>query len=354
MKKINIRKIFLSQFLIINKCKFILSRRERTKGYIFIIFMFISMFFETLGIALIAPLIKAISDPNILTSSNYMSGLIQFFNIDNYKSLVISFSFGLVVIYIIKNAFLTYFTWFKINYLSALRMNISNRLLKVYLSQPYTFHLQHNSGQLIQNTASEATHFTGRLLGPLVVILTEALVFLGIIIFLFFVEPVATISVIALLGVVSKVILSLTRKHLNRWGKERQYHDGKKIQHLQQGLGGVKDALILGKVEHFLEQFQIHNLLSRRPSQKQAFIQEVPRFLFEVLAVIGLVVIILIMSLEGQEISTILAALGIFGAASFRLMPSITRILAAIQAVRYGYPVWINYIMNLALKKEKV
>jgi len=339
MKNKYIRRIFLSQFLILDKIKSILTKKEIERGYIFLFLMFISMFFETLGIGLIAPLVTAISDPNILISNNYLSGVIEFLKISDFKSLILIFSISLVVIYLVKNLFLSYFTWFKIHYLSTLRMNLSNRLFKIYLSQPYTFHLQHNSGQLIQNTISEVTVFTGRLLGPMLVILTEGLVFLGIVILLFYIEPIGAISVTILLGLVTKLILSLTRKNISRWGKERQYHDGKKIQHLQQGLGGVKDALILGKEEHFLKQFQHHNLLGRRPDQKQAFLQEVPRFLFEFLAVIGLIIIILSMTLQGKQISLILATLGIFGAAAFRLMPSITRILAAIQSVRYGFPV---------------
>ena len=64
-----------------------------------------------------------------------------------------------------------------------------------------------------------------------------------------------------------------------------------------------------------------------------------PRFLFEVLAVLSLIIIILSMTMQDKETSTILATLAIFGAAAFRLMPSITRILAAIQSLRYGLPV---------------
>jgi ATP-binding cassette, subfamily B, bacterial PglK len=344
--------VIKSIFADLRKINSILLARERNKGYIFIAYMFISMFLETLGIGLIAPLIKAISDPNILISNNYLSGIIQLLEIDNFKSLILTFSFGLVIIYLFKNAFLTYFTWFKLNYLSNLRMNLSNRLLKVYLTQPYTFHLQNNSGQLIQNTLSEVTVFTGRLLGPMVVILTESLVLFGIAILLFFIEPIGASFVILLIGFVAKLMLLITRKRIIRWGKERQYHDGKKIQHLQQGLGGVKDALILGKIQYFLDQFKIHNLLSRRPDQKQAFVQEIPRFFFEVLAVIGLVMIIIIMSFQEKEFSSILATLGIFGAAAFRIMPSITRIIAAIQSVRYGYPVLEKLYCEFKLKES--
>ena len=336
MKKNYLGKTLSSQIIVFKKIKLILTLRERSKGYIFLILMIIGMFFETLGIGLIAPLIQVISDPKILSSSSYLSVIIDFLNIDNYKTLVITFAIGIIAIYIIKNAFLVYFSWYKINYLATLRMNLSNRLFKIYLSKPYSFHLEHNSGQLIQNIATEVTIFTGRFLTPILVIFTESLIVIGIISLLFFLQPIGTLIVIVLLSVIATIILSLTRKHIQRWGKERQYHDGKKIQHLQQGLGGIKDALLLGRTEYFLNRYKSHNLLSTQPDQKQAFLQEIPRLWIEVLAILGLSSMVMIMIAQNKEVTTIIAILGVFGAAAFRLMPSVTRIIAAIQSLRYS------------------
>ena len=106
MKKNYLGKTLSSQIIVFKKIKLILTLRERSKGYIFLILMIIGMFFETLGIGLIAPLIQVISDPKILSSSSYLSVIIDFLNIDNYKTLVITFAIGIIAIYIIKNAFL--------------------------------------------------------------------------------------------------------------------------------------------------------------------------------------------------------------------------------------------------------
>jgi len=349
MRKVKARNFLASQLLAFKKIKHILTKGEVKWFYIFLVLMLFGMIFESLGIGLIAPVIKVILEPDILSTNNYLTGVIQFLGISNYKSLIITSFIFLGLIYFFKNLFLTYFTWFRINYLANLRMNLSNRMFKMYLSQPYTFHLQRNSAQLIQNTINECNVFTGRILAPITVILSESLVVLGITTLLLFIEPFGSLISILFLFIIVKIILSLSKKHIARWGKERQFHDGKKIQHLQQGLGGVKDVLILGKTEHFLSQFQIHNLLGKLPEQKQAFVQEVPRFLFEVLAVLSLMIIVLSMTIQDKETSTILATLAIFGAAAFRLMPSITRILAAIQSVRYGLPVLDSIAQELSL-----
>tara|TARA_B110000008_G_C16964278_1_gene561338 strand:+ start:607 stop:2406 length:1800 start_codon:yes stop_codon:yes gene_type:complete len=336
MKKNYIFKILSSKMLVFKKINFILTPKEASRGFIFLFLMIIGMIFETLGIGMIAPLIHVISDPTVLSSNSDFSVIINFLNIESYRSLVITFSIGIVGIYIIKNCFLVYFSWYKIQYLTSLRMNLGNRIFKIYLSKPYSFHLAHNSGQLIQNVSTEVSIFTGRFLAPSLVIFTESLIVIGIISLLLFLEPLGTIILIIFLGLIAKLILSATRKHIQKWGKERQYHDGKKIQHLQQGLGGIKDALLLGRIQFFLNRYKSHNLLSTKPDQKQSFLQEIPRLWIEVLAILGFSAMALVMVIQDNNATKIISILGVFGAAAFRLMPSVTRIIASIQSLRYS------------------
>lgn len=334
-----IKKNLSLLLIFFQKISLILSNRERRDGYFFIVLMFFGMVFETLGIGLIAPLIQVMSDPNILETENYLTGVIRFLNITSYKYLIFTFTIGLVLIYVIKNSFLMYFSWYKINYLASLRMNLSNRLFKKYLCKPYSFHLDHNSGQLIQNISTEVTIFNSRCLNSIVVLITESLVLLGIVSLLFYLEPYGAFIVVSVMFTILKLILYFTKKNIKKWSQQRKFHDGKKIQHLQQGLSGVKDALVLGREKYFFNQYKTHNLLSKQPDRNQAFLEDIPRLWFEVLAVLGMTAMILIMNVQGKDIASILSILAVFAAAAFRLMPSINRILAAIQSLRYGLPV---------------
>jgi len=345
--------LFSHQLLMIKKIKLILKTSEQRSSYIFFGLMLIAMTLETLGIGLIAPLVKIILEPDIITTDNYLTGLIRFIEVHNHKSLIVISAVTLIVVFVIKNVFLGYFTWYKVRYIHTLRMNLSNRLFKTYLSQPYTFHMQRNSGTLIQNISTEVTIFTGRLLSPLAAIISEFLILLGIVVLLLIVEPIGALTVIAILGSAGFLISLLTRKHITRWGKERQYHEGKRIQQLQQGLGGIKDVLFLGKNRYFFKQYQNHNSLSTIPDQKQAFLQEIPRFWFEVLAILGVAIMILVMVYQEKELSTVFSVLGIFTAAAFRLMPSVTRILSAVQSLRYSMPVLDTLCEEFNLKKTE-
>jgi ABC-type multidrug transport system fused ATPase/permease subunit len=56
------------------------------------------------------------------------------------------------------------------------------------------------------------------------------------------------------------------------------------------------------------------------------------------LAVLGLAVLVLTMVARGRDMSTLIPTLGLFAIAGFRFMPSINRVLTALQGFRYGQP----------------
>ena len=201
-----------------------------------------------------------------------------------------------------------------------------------------TFHLHRNSAQLIRNVYGEVNQFAG-VISSTLTILTEDLVLLGISILLLLTEPMGALIVVLVLGGAAWWFQHSTRTRVTRWGKVRQYHDGLRIQHLQQGLGGAKEVKLLGRESDFLEQYSIHSIQSARMLQLQNFLQQLPRLWLELLAVIGLALLVLSMLGREQITTSIVPMLGLFAAAAFRLMPSIGRVLGAIQTLRYGLSV---------------
>jgi ABC-type multidrug transport system fused ATPase/permease subunit len=63
---------------------------------------------------------------------------------------------------------------------------------------------------------------------------------------------------------------------------------------------------------------------------------ELPRLGLELIAVVGLTVLLLTMLAQGRDVPTIVPTLALFAAAAFRLMPSVNRIVNAMHLLRYG------------------
>ena len=172
---------------------------------------------------------------------------------------------------------------------------------------------------------------------PIMGIIAEMMVLSGLTLLLIIVEPLGTIIVMFVFGLAALGFYLLTKGHVSRWGESRQYHDGLSLQHLNQGIDGAKEVKLLGRELEFLKAHYFHISESARMNQFQSTLQQIPRLWLELLGVLGLVTLVLVMINQEREISTILPMLGLFAAAAFRLMPSVNRILSAVQQLRYGY-----------------
>jgi len=303
--------------------------------------MLVGMVLETLGISLVLPVITVLSSANLTSEFPWLEPWLQWFGNPTHEELIIGSMLTLVVVYMGKALFLAFLAWSSARFSFGIQEDLSSRLFSGYLRQSYVFHLQRNSAELIRNTIRQVDQIRSVMQVSLTLV-AEIFVLLGISVLLLVVEPVGTLWVAGTLSLAGLGFQALTRDHLLSWGQARQMHEGLRIQHLQQGLGGVKDARLLGREENFVAQYGRHNTENARLGRNQATLQKFPRIWFELLAVLGLTVLILVLISRGQSLEALLPTLGLFTAAAFRLLPSLTSVLASVQALRTNLPVIEN------------
>ena len=316
----------------------LLTPAERRNALLLLGLMLVGMALETLSTFLVIPAIALLMQQDLATSYPQLRPLLAALGNPGQAGLIVRVMFGLVAIYLVKNLFLAFLAWRQTRFAFGVQAQLSQRLFAAYLRQPYTFHLQRNSAQLIRNVTGEVGMFTEALVSGLN-IGTELLVLAGISALLLAVEPVGTLIAVLVLGAAAWIFYLVMRARLVRWGAARQLHDGLRLQHLHQGLGGAKDVKLLGRERNFLDQYRLHNAQSARVSQLQAMLQMLPRLWLELLAVTGLATLVIAMLAQGRDMGTVVPTLGLFAAAAFRLMPSVNRVLASAQTLRFCLPV---------------
>ncbi len=316
----------------------LLTSSERRGALILLVLMMLGMLLETLGIGLIIPAITLMMQADLDSSYPIIIPILDYFGRPSQTVLITAVMLSLVGVYLIKNLFLAFLIWKQTHFVFEVRVNLSHRLFTIYLRQPYTFHLQRNSAELVRNVTGEVGAFTV-VISNVQLLIAELMVLVGIAILLFVVEPLGALIVAIVLGGAAWGFHRITRARISNWGVERQFHDGLRIQHLQQGLGGVKDVKLLGRESDFLAQYHTHNMKSAHVSKLHSVLQNYPRLMFELLAVIGLAVLVISMLGQGRDMNSIIPTLGLFAAAAFRLMPSVNRVLSSVQSLRYNLPV---------------
>lgn len=298
----------------------------------------IGMLLEMVGLGVLIPAIGVMLSDNIALEYPILRPLINSLGNPTQTELIIVGMSVLVFIYVVKALFLVYLNWRQSKFSAQLSAQLSEELFYGYLQKPYTFHLQNNSAQLIRNILSEVNFFSS-ITQSVIALTIEISIILSLTVVLFAIEPVGAI-VVTLFFVVSAYLFQLlTKAKIVKWGELRQLHDGKVNLHLLQGLGGVKDVKLMGREDYFLGKFNESNLWKAKLSTRQFTLQQVPRLYLELLAVIGLVGLIVVMVLQQKPITSLIATLGIFVAAAFRMIPSINRIMVSFQSIRFAQPV---------------
>lgn len=303
---------------------------------------------ETIGIGLVIPVLAFMSQSNPIAQGSGIGPRLAALGDLTHEQLLIATMLALVATYVIKTAFLAYLNWRQARFVFELQVHLSHQLFEGYLRQPYTFHLQRNSAQMIRNVVNETSQFSHVATIPALTLLAEGFVLLGISALLLAMATLGALVVMLTVGLASYAFHRVTRVRSLLWGEARQYHEGMRIQHLQQGLGGVKDVKLLGREAQFLAQYAIHNRGAAVVGQRQLVLQNLPRLWLELLGVVGLAALVLTMLGQGKPLNALIPTLGLFAAAAFRLMPSVNKLLTSIQSLRYAEPVIDTLVTELS------
>jgi len=321
----------------LKKINFLITKRQR-KGLVKLTFLlFIGMILEIFGIGILIPTISILLDPEMIQESIYLSSIREKFSKFSDQSFIFLFLGFIVLIYFIKSIFIVFLTLKQNRFLSNLTAYVSNNLFSSYLTQPYSFHLNRNASDLIKNIQIEI-NYLHTFLVSLITLFIEGGFLIAILATLIYIEPLGAICIGLFYGLLSIIFLQFTKRKLNLWGDLRQELDSQVSRIALEGLGGVKDLLILGKINFYIKNYSEKNYLKGRIGANQGTISQIPRIYLEFISIVGLISFIITLLLQGKDSVGLITVLGVFVAATFRMIPSLNKIIAAVQSMKYYLP----------------
>ena len=309
----------------------ILNHAQKQNLIFVFIFMLVSMNLEALSIGIMLPLISILLKGEV--DSSPFSHFFTFVHVEAENLIYVGLSVTLII-FIIKNIFLIFNHWYQSKFLEKIYVELSDKIFKNYLKRDYIFFLQTNTAQLITNVRGEIPSFI-EYLNRMMVLLGEIIVFFGIATLLFYVDFFGTIIILLITIVFTFLIYTFTKEKIDIYGQERITVDTQLNKHLLQGIASAKDIKILDREEDLIHQFYKNLLKSSKVNLFIKFINGLPKFLFEILIVCAFLIIVLSMINSNRDTISIIQYLGVFGIASFRIIPGVTRIFTSYQQIRY-------------------
>ena len=298
--------------------------------------LLIGVALETAGIGMMVPLMSAL----VSQESSFSNEVIQIFDINpellNQNVFLLYLVSLMFMLFFIKNIFLCWLAFVQAQFAADVRKDLSNKLFESLIMQPYLKHTTRNTSHFIQVIQEETLQLISNVINPIMLLLTELLVLFCIVLFVLWTISLENIVALSLpvLGVVTSYLV--LRKKILFWGEKRNFHETMRIKNLQQGFGGIRDIKVMRTEQEFFDQFNHHNHLSAKFLRNSLVVNQTPRFLFEVLGVLGLLLMVWFNHLLDVQRDELIVTLGVFGAALLRLAPSASRILSALQRLRFS------------------
>ena len=338
---------------MIKKISEILNYKEKIYFFYLLCLMVVGMILETLGIGLVIPI--------ILILLKGKEGLLEISFFQKYEEIILNYNSSEIVViglllllsvYLFKYLFLVFLYFRQFNFSANVLLRITNQIFKNYLIKPYKFFLDANSSKLINNLITQVSVFTDQALETLMTIGTELFILIGILSFLIYVEPSATLLIISMITIPSLIFFLIVKNKAKKWGQTKQLYEEQNIKNLQQTLSGIKEIKIFGKEIQFYNIFKNNLFFVANTRKKMLILNQIPRVWLESLAILSISALIYFLSNQkGSEI--LISTIGLFAAAAFRLLPSLNRIMLAAQVLRYGYAATNRVHQELEILKSK-
>ena len=326
------------------KINSLFTNRQRRGLVILVLLLFIGMILEVFGLGIIIPMINILLDPEMVENTFGLRSLKIFFPHFSHRDFVFFFLGVILILYVIKTLYQVLLTYKQNVFLNNVIANISNNLYTSYLTRPYKFHLNSNTSELTKNLQVEVNYFFS-FLSSLISLFLELGFLFAIILTLIFIEPIGAISIGIFYGFLSVIFFQFTKSKLSKWSELRENFDLQVSKTIFEGLGGIKDLLILGKTHIYIEQFSRNNNLRQRLNARMGTLSQIPRFYLELVSILGLLSFISILLYQGKEATSLITVLGVFVAAIFKMIPSVNKIITVSQLLKFYYPS-VNIIYN--------
>lgn len=323
---------------MIKKLNYIFSTKDKIKIVLLTIIILIGSMLELLAISLFSPFIDGIVDQNAMMESTIMVYIYQFFSFKKYEYFLALLAVSIIAVYIIKNVYIIIEknTIYKFAY--RIQRTISTKLLKSYMEEPYTFHLNKNIAVLQRSMQEDTDQFAKAIL-HFMEMAAEACVCIVLGVYLFIVSKSITVVIVGLLLVCLGIFSYINKKYSRKWGEQGQEYKAKIYQWMNQSLSGIKDIKILDRSETFIKNYDNYMKKYVRVLRLNRLIGIMPKYIIEMVCMTGLLSAVLVKMFFGQkELSAFVPQLAIFAVAAFRLLPSVGRINEHLSAVIFATP----------------
>jgi ATP-binding cassette, subfamily B, bacterial PglK len=337
--------VFIKKYILFFKKIFFLLGSDITKIPFFIFLFLVMSLLDVLGIGLIIPYISMVSNPD--SGINILSNILPFFQISEYQNEEIVLFFGslMVFVFIIKGIFSIIINKAIFRFCLQNGVNLRMRLMKLYQDMPYEHYIQRNSSEYILSLQQLAPNFSQGVLLSLMKLISETIVAVAILIFLFWTNGQIMLFLVSILSATYLAYNSIFKERIKLYGQLMNQYYANLVKNIQESITGLKEIRTLKREQYFLNKFGNNAKNFSDIYVKHKVITLLPRHLIDVISVIFVVTLVSLFFIFNLDKESLFPILTVFGVALIRLIPIFTQTVGGVNQIRFGIDT-VNKLSN--------
>ncbi|MBR4662399.1 MAG: hypothetical protein IKO93_00865, partial [Lentisphaeria bacterium] len=228
------------------------NRRERLFFYLLLLLMFLAANLELLGIGLLLPVVALLTNPALIHQNFFLEQIYRLLNPSSTKSFLLLLCGLIVAVFLVKNLFLLFMTWFQTRLIYRKVGQMADLLFRTYVRAPYALYLDWNTSELMTKLSVIRAQYH-QVVNSLLLLLTELLNVIMIFVMFFFFVPFMTLLLLGISFAVSMLIYFPLRKINSRLGQKFFTHLTALGRNDIQTFNGIKEIRILGSEQMFID-----------------------------------------------------------------------------------------------------
>ena len=317
----------------------LLNSQEKLQFLGLLVFINFSALLDLVSIASVIPFMSLVSDPATFNENFLLKQLYSWtlsFGIREILDFMIftgSILFVLILISsLVKSVLVVYVTRFTM----MREYSIGVRLFRKFLYHNYDWYSRINSADLSKRILSDINAVVHQGYVPALGLFTHGVLSIFIVLFLLFYDVITALAIGLTLLTAYLVLFKFTSKKIQHLGDNRVRVNQNRFVSISEAFGAIKE-IKLGSLEDIaLLKFDVSSKSFAELETKSMIYARLPRYLLELLAFGGLVLMVVFSLASDNNTAVIMPKLALFAFSAFKLLPALQQVYASISQLKYA------------------
>jgi ATP-binding cassette, subfamily B, bacterial PglK len=311
-----------------------LSKRRTKQLTSLLLLMIIASILEFVSLGAILPFLGVLTAPEQIFQHAYAQPLISALVLSEPRQLILPITILFVIAVLLAGVvrLLLLYVMTRLSY--AIGADLSINIYRRALYQPYATHVARNSSEVINSIITKTNTVIGKILTPILTLISSTLILVGIIAALFVINIVVALSASIFFGLLYWLVIRYTKNHLKDNSQIIADQSTQMLKSLQEGLGGIRDLLIDGTQKFYCQLYRNADLPLRRASGNNHFIAGSPRYVMETIGMILIAGFAYMLTQQQGGMATAIPILGALALGAQRLLPALQQAYSSYSLIK--------------------